>query len=160
MKLPNKTPPKRADPILKKVQASSGLQLNPPSSGDDCSGLLADQPNAQLALNNVNSYSTNLDEQFQQQQQLLETPMIGKYTPNADFQSNNFDLSSINRTMNGGLHEETGTPAGGLSAKMEATLADIIIPEYPADCFPENWYERMPCCLEDTEFWRRWKRLR
>lgn len=157
--MPNKSPPKQADSILKKVQPNAGLQLNPPSSGDDCSGPPTDQPNAQLSLNNVNSYSTNLDEQFQQQQNLLELeqPAISKFTPNADYQSNNFGaMSSVNRTMNGGFHEESA-PVGD---KMEATLADIIIPEYPADCFPENWYERMPCCLEDTEFWRRWKRLR
>lgn len=65
-------------------------------------------------------------------------------------------MSSINNTINGGFHDESTI----IGNKMEATLADIIIPEYPADCFPENWYERFPCCLEDTEFWRKWKKLR
>lgn len=44
--------------------------------------------------------------------------------------------------------------------KLEAATADIILSEYPMDCFPEHWYERFPCCLEDTVFWRRWKKLR
>jgi hypothetical protein len=44
--------------------------------------------------------------------------------------------------------------------KLEAATADLILSEYPMDCFPEHWYERFPCCLEDTSFWRRWKKLR
>ena len=89
---------------------------------------------------------------MQQQQSLIDSHEINKFTINADYQPNLFDMSTYNRTINGGFHDEND--------KMEATITDIIIPEYPADCFPENWYEKMPCCLEDTEFWRRWKVLR
>lgn len=130
--------------------------MNPPSSGDDCSG---EQTNAQINLKNVNSFNTNLDD-YQPNSidhQRAINKSTNKFTPNADYELNTpaFGLSSIN-TLNGGFHDESSA----FGNKMEATLADIIIPEYPADCFPDNWYERFPICLEDTEFWRKWKKLR
>lgn len=131
------------------------MQLNPPSTGDDCSG---DQSNAQFNLNNlnnVNSISTNLDEQSNAVDQQRMINKSNRFTPNADYEPTMFGMSSINNTINGGFHDEETT-----AHKMEANLEDIIIPEYPVDCFPEKWYERFPCCLEDTEFWRKWKKLR
>ena len=44
--------------------------------------------------------------------------------------------------------------------KLEAATADIILSEYPMDCFPDHWYDRFPCCLEETTFWKRWKKIR
>ncbi|KAG8197669.1 hypothetical protein JTE90_001597 [Oedothorax gibbosus] len=46
--------------------------------------------------------------------------------------------------------------------KIETALsADLIEPEYPADCCPDSCYERFPFCLgEDTLWWTRWKEAR
>ncbi|RWS16117.1 skeletal muscle sodium channel alpha subunit-like protein, partial [Dinothrombium tinctorium] len=49
---------------------------------------------------------------------------------------------------------------GDIGDKVETKTEDVIEEEGPIDCFPETWYQRFPCCYEDTPFWRRWKWLR
>lgn len=45
--------------------------------------------------------------------------------------------------------------------KVETATADIIVNEYPVDCFPEKWYEKCPWCLEEeTPYAAKWKELR
>lgn len=44
--------------------------------------------------------------------------------------------------------------------KMETATADVIINEYPSDCFPDNFYSLCPCCLEETPFLLWWKDIR
>lgn len=44
--------------------------------------------------------------------------------------------------------------------KVETATADVIVNEYPVDCFPDKWYEKCPGCLEETPWLLRWKELR
>ena len=44
--------------------------------------------------------------------------------------------------------------------KIETATADVILNEYPVDCFPDKWYERCPWCLEETPFMLKWRELR
>lgn len=44
--------------------------------------------------------------------------------------------------------------------KIETATADVIVNEYPIDCFPDKWYERCPWCLEETPFMLKWRELR
>lgn len=44
--------------------------------------------------------------------------------------------------------------------KIETATADVIVNEYPADCFPDKWYDKCPGCLEETPFMLKWKELR
>lgn len=44
--------------------------------------------------------------------------------------------------------------------KLETATADVIISEYPAECFPEYMYKYCPSCLEETPFWLKWKEIR
>ncbi|RWS17361.1 uncharacterized protein B4U79_11701, partial [Dinothrombium tinctorium] len=52
------------------------------------------------------------------------------------------------------------------SEAISATGAEMCVAigleagEEPADCFSESFYKRFPCCLEETPFWMRWKKLR
>jgi hypothetical protein len=45
-------------------------------------------------------------------------------------------------------------------AKVETATADVIINEYPVDCFPDKWYNLCPSCMEETPLMLRWKDLR
>lgn len=45
-------------------------------------------------------------------------------------------------------------------AKVETATADVVINEYPADCFPDSWYTHCPSCTAQTPFMLRWKELR
>lgn len=44
--------------------------------------------------------------------------------------------------------------------KIETATADVIVNEYPVDCFPDKWYDRCPWCLEETPFMLKWRELR
>ncbi|XP_053203618.1 sodium channel protein para-like isoform X3 [Panonychus citri] len=44
--------------------------------------------------------------------------------------------------------------------KMIHVTADVNINDHPADCLPEYWYHRFPCCLEETSFWVKWGEIR
>lgn len=45
--------------------------------------------------------------------------------------------------------------------KVETATADVIVNEYPVDCFPDDWYAKCPWCLEESTPWlSRWKDLR
>lgn len=44
--------------------------------------------------------------------------------------------------------------------KIETATADVIVNEYPVDCFPEKWYECFPWCLKETPFALKWRELR
>jgi hypothetical protein len=44
--------------------------------------------------------------------------------------------------------------------KLETATADVIISEYPSECFPDSFYKYCPTCLEETPFWIRWKEIR
>lgn len=44
--------------------------------------------------------------------------------------------------------------------KIDTATADVIISEYPVDCFPEQMYDYCPWCLAETPFWIRWKEIR
>ena len=44
--------------------------------------------------------------------------------------------------------------------KLETATADVIISEYPSECFPEYLYKYCPTCLEETPFWIKWKEIR
>ena len=44
--------------------------------------------------------------------------------------------------------------------RIETATADVIVNEYPVDCFPDKWYEKCPWCLEETPWLLRWKELR
>lgn len=45
-------------------------------------------------------------------------------------------------------------------AKVETATADVIMNEYPVDCFPDKWYNRCPSCMEETPLMLRWKDMR
>ena len=44
--------------------------------------------------------------------------------------------------------------------KLETATADVIISEYPSECYPEYLYRYCPSCLEETPFWIKWKAIR
>jgi hypothetical protein len=44
--------------------------------------------------------------------------------------------------------------------KLETATADVIISEYPSECFPDSFYKYCPTCLEETPFWIKWKEIR
>lgn len=44
--------------------------------------------------------------------------------------------------------------------RIETATADVIVNEYPVDCFPDKWYDKCPWCLEETPFFIKWKDLR
>ena len=44
--------------------------------------------------------------------------------------------------------------------KLETATADVIISEYPSECFPDHLYKYCPSCLEETPFWIKWKEIR
>lgn len=44
--------------------------------------------------------------------------------------------------------------------KVETATADVIVNEYPVDCFPDDWYQKCPWCLEETPWMLRWKEIR
>ncbi|KAH9426448.1 hypothetical protein DERP_011017, partial [Dermatophagoides pteronyssinus] len=44
--------------------------------------------------------------------------------------------------------------------KLDTATADVIINEYPSECFPEPMYKYCPWCLDETPFWIRWKDIR
>ncbi|XP_074595082.1 sodium voltage-gated channel paralytic isoform X1 [Brevipalpus obovatus] len=44
--------------------------------------------------------------------------------------------------------------------KMVTVTADISPADHPDDCLPDYWYERFPCCLEETPFWMWWRSTR
>lgn len=44
--------------------------------------------------------------------------------------------------------------------RIETATADVIVNEYPVDCFPDKWYEKCPWCLEETPWLLKWKELR
>ena len=46
------------------------------------------------------------------------------------------------------------------AAKVETATADVIVSEYPVDCFPDKWYNSCPSCLEETPLMLRWKEMR
>lgn len=47
-----------------------------------------------------------------------------------------------------------------MADRIETTTADIIVNEFPVDCFPDKWYDKCPWCLEETPFFIKWKELR
>lgn len=61
-----------------------------------------------------------------------------------------------NMQMNG-LLDTSGT---SLNDKIDTATADVIISEYPSDCFPDNMYQYCPWCLAETPFWIKWKDIR
>lgn len=70
-------------------------------------------------------------------------------------------LSSVSPQMhmNGAL-EASVTSINNSNEKMDQATADVIISEYPAECFPEHMYKYCPTCLDETPFWIRWKEIR
>ena len=46
------------------------------------------------------------------------------------------------------------------AAKVETATADVIMNEYPVDCFPDKWYNWCPSCMAETPLMLRWKELR
>lgn len=70
-------------------------------------------------------------------------------------------LSSVTPQMhmNGAL-EASVTSINNSNEKMDQATADVIISEYPAECFPEHMYKYCPSCLDETPFWIRWKEIR
>ncbi|XP_054160598.1 sodium channel protein para-like isoform X3 [Oppia nitens] len=44
--------------------------------------------------------------------------------------------------------------------KLETATADVIISEYPSDCFPDPLYKYCPSCLDETPFLLKWKEIR
>nr|ABH12275.1 putative voltage-gated sodium channel [Cyriopagopus schmidti] len=70
------------------------------------------------------------------------------------------DLESSGKSdTEGGIHAEDDMDGD----KIDIVSADIIIPEYPADCCPECCYARFSCCGgddESSEFWTKWKENR
>ncbi|RWS27873.1 uncharacterized protein B4U80_02113 [Leptotrombidium deliense] len=57
--------------------------------------------------------------------------------------------------------EEKNFDADAVDAnENEMAVENVDLSEYPADCFGESFYQRFPCCLEETPFWDRWKRIR
>ena len=70
-------------------------------------------------------------------------------------------LSSMtpNMQMNGAL-DTSATSLNASGDKIDTATADVIISEYPAECFPDNMYQYCPWCLAETPFWIRWKEIR
>lgn len=46
------------------------------------------------------------------------------------------------------------------SDKLDTVTADVIISEYPSDCFPEPMYKYCMWCMDETPFWIKWKEIR
>lgn len=44
--------------------------------------------------------------------------------------------------------------------RIETATADVIVNEYPVDCFPDKWYDKCPWCLQETPFFLKWKEMR
>lgn len=44
--------------------------------------------------------------------------------------------------------------------RVETATADVIMSEYPVDCFPDKWYNWCPSCVEETPLMLRWKEMR
>lgn len=70
-------------------------------------------------------------------------------------------LSSMtpNMQMNGVL-DTSCTSLNASGDKIDTATADVIISEYPSDCFPDNMYQYCPWCLAETPFWIKWKDIR
>ncbi|KAF7492427.1 Sodium channel protein para [Sarcoptes scabiei] len=47
-----------------------------------------------------------------------------------------------------------------VNGKLDAATADVVINEYPSECWPEPMYQYCPWCLDETTFWARWKTIR
>lgn len=68
-------------------------------------------------------------------------------------------ISSFSPQMNGAL-DASGSSLNGSGDKLDTATADVIISEYPAECFPDHMYNYCLCCLEETPFWAKWKEIR
>lgn len=60
-------------------------------------------------------------------------------------------MSSMNKSLDSNSVSE---------AKVDVATADVIIVEYPSECFPEPMYQYCPWCLSETPFWAKWKKIR
>ena len=80
---------------------------------------------------------------------------IVKSVENGDDNPPGGDGNSIHNTNKSLSASETA-----IQERMETATADVIISEYPAECFPEHMYKYCPWCLNDTQFWARWRELR
>lgn len=45
---------------------------------------------------------------------------------------------------------------------MDANADDVLLQEYPSDCFPDVWYKHFPFLAgdDDAPFWQGWAHLR
>lgn len=87
---------------------------------------------------------------YRQQPPTLQTqPTVGSL-----LDAPGFPMSAMNGTM------EASASLTGSGDKLDTVTADVILSEYPADCFPEKMYKYCPCCLEETPFLMKWKEIR
>uniref|UniRef100_A0AAN0LJ60 Multifunctional fusion protein n=3 Tax=Arthropoda TaxID=6656 RepID=A0AAN0LJ60_9ACAR len=102
-------------------------------------------------IDKINVYKENVNqEEYTQNMKLLDQRSNKKL--NLD---SNSEICKINNIANNSFLEEEST-----NDKLETVTADIIISEYPVDCFPETWYEKFDCCMKDTSFWQKWRNIR
>lgn len=71
-----------------------------------------------------------------------------------------FQEDSHGIMMSGTMNGSTSKLGTGDDDKIDTITADVIISEYPKECFPEHLYKYCPCCLQDTPFWAKWKEIR
>ena len=127
---------------------------------------------------NVNSMIGHCNDNAQQQQQSPQSQQLNQQNDNNQQQtlipsSNPLQSSSFDSKANSNLSDSQcdnivsfitpGHKSMNNSVsddKLDTATADVIINEYPSECFPEPMYKYCPWCLDETPFWIRWKDIR
>lgn len=97
--------------------------------------------------NNELALTITPEHMYRQQQSLQTQPTVGSL-----LDASGFPISGMNGMMEASISASAD--------KLDTVTADVILSEYPADCFPENMYKYCPCCLEETPFLLKWKEIR
>lgn len=120
--------------------------------------------------NNINIF--NAQQQQQQltanngnEQELKKSETIAKESPskskiNESIKNVNENMISIDAGTMGGIINKSLDSNSISDAKIDVATADVIIVEYPSECFPEPMYQYCPWCLSETPFWAKWKKIR
>ncbi|KAH9506937.1 hypothetical protein DERF_011641 [Dermatophagoides farinae] len=117
------------------------------------------QPSSQQQMQNQLNHQNDNAQQQQQQQQPPPLHMNSLDDSKANSDSNLSEHHHDNivsliipghKSMDNSVSDD----------KLDTATADVIINEYPSECFPEPMYKYCPWCLDDTPFWTRWKEIR
>lgn len=118
--------------------------------------------------NGLNGKSTRLPLKPQESQEELLAAGLAASLKLTDGVNDGNNIAAINGADGGdnnSLHNMNNNKSlsaseAAIQERMETATADVIIAEYPAECFPEHMYTYCPWCLDETTFWARWKELR